>query len=289
MRWIRNIWIKIVIIVIIILLIHSFGFPKLSQYLQSKFLSTAPNGFETPETYGISFERVKIKSENRLLDSYIVIAPSNKQKQDVVLIFHGAGETISCWAKVQKKLYDNGISSLVFDYSGFGNSTHPGSIKNLNKDALAVYSYAVSKFKNCSLFVLGFSLGNAPMLASINDFKPAPSGVIVGSAFSSLKELGKYSGKANSLFKILANVIPDVWNNTNAIKSNTSRLLVLHSDSDASNPLFMGQKIYTSANQPKQFVLLHGLKHNAPINDSSEVWWIPVYRFIEKDNNMDLK
>jgi len=289
MRWIRNIWIKIVIIVIIILLIHSFGFPKLSQYLQSKFLSTAPNGFETPETYGISFERVKIKSENRLLDSYIVIAPSNKQKQDVVLIFHGAGETISCWAKVQKKLYDNGISSLVFDYSGFGNSSHPGSIKNLNKDALAVYSYAVSKFKNCRLFVLGFSLGNAPMLASINDFKPAPSGVIVGSAFSSLKELGKYSGKANSLFKILANVIPDVWNNTNAIKSNTSRLLVLHSDSDASNPLFMGQKIYSSANQPKQFVLLHGLKHNAPISDSSEVWWIPVYRFIEKDNNMDLK
>ena len=289
MRWIRNIWIKIVIIVIIILLIHSFGFPKLSQYLQSKFLSTAPNGFETPETYGISFERVKIKSENRLLDSYIVIAPSNKQKQDVVLIFHGAGETISCWAKVQKKLYDNGISSLVFDYSGFGNSSHPGSIKNLNKDALAVYSYAISKFKNSRLYVLGFSLGNAPMLASINDFKPAPSGVIVGSAFSSLKELGKYSGKANSLFKILANVIPDVWNNTNAIKSNTSRLLVLHSDSDASNPLFMGQKIYTSANQPKQFVLLHGLKHNAPISDSSEVWWIPVYRFIEKDNNMDLK
>jgi hypothetical protein len=273
----------------IIILIYSFGFPKLSQYLQSKFLSTTSNGFETPGIYGILYERVKIKSDNRFLDSYIVIAPSAKKIRDVILIFHGAGETISCWAKVQKKLYDNGISSLVFDYSGFGNSSHPGSIKNLNQDALAVYSYAVSKFKNSRLYVLGFSLGNAPMLASIKDFKPAPSGVIVGSAFSSLKELGKYSGKANSLFKILANVIPDVWNNTNAIKSNTSRLLVLHSDSDASNPLFMGQKIFSSANQPKQFVLLHGLKHNAPIIYSSEVWWIPVYRFIESGNNMDLK
>jgi hypothetical protein len=51
----------------------------------------------------------------------------------------------------------------------------------------------------------------------------------------------------------------------------------------------MGQKIYSSAIQPKQFVLLHGLKHNAPISDSSEVWWIPVYRFIEKDSNTYLK
>jgi alpha-beta hydrolase superfamily lysophospholipase len=210
MRWIKNKGFKTIIIFIITILIYLFGFPNLSQYLQSKFLSTPPNGFETPETYGISYERVKIKSDNRFLDSYIVIAPSAKQMRDVVLIFHGAGETISCWAKVQKNLYDNGISSLVFDYSGFGNSSHPGSIKNLNKDALAVYLYSVSKFKNSRLYVLGFSLGNAPMLASINDFKPAPSGVIVGSAFSSLKELGKYSGKANSLFKILANVIPDV-------------------------------------------------------------------------------
>ena len=289
MRWIKNIWTKIIIVFIIIILIYLFGFPKLSLYLQSRFLSTASNGFETPETFGISYERVKIRSDNRFLDSYIVIAPSTKQKRNVVLIFHGAEETISCWAKVQKRLYDNGISSLVFDYSGFGNSTHPGSIKNLNKDALAVYSYAVSKFKNSRLYVLGFSLGNAPMLASINDFKPVPSGVIVGSAFSSLKELGKYSGKANSLFKILANVIPDVWNNTNAIKSNTSRLLVLHSDSDASNPLFMGQKIYSSANQPKQFILLHGLRHNAPISDSSERWWVPVYKFIEMDNIKYLK
>jgi len=63
------------------------------------------------------------------------------------------------------------------------------------------------------------------MLASIHNFKPAPTGVIVGSAFSSLKELGKYSGKTNSYFKTLVNVIPDVWNNTKAIKDNMAPLI----------------------------------------------------------------
>jgi len=273
---------KFLIIFGIILLIYFFGLPILSHYLQCRFLSTAPKGNETPETYGVSYERIKIKSDNRYLDSYLVIAPSKNQLQNAVLIFHGADETISNWAKVQKSLYDNGISSLVFDYSGFGYSSHPASIKNLNHDALTAYSYFASRFKDFRLFVLGFSLGNAPMLASISNFKPAPSGVIVGSAFSSLRELGLYSGKTNGFRKTLVKVIPDVWNNTKAIKDNTVPLLVLHSDTDISNPLFMGEKIFSSANEPKQFVLLHGLKHNAPISDSAKVWWAPVIDFIEK-------
>jgi hypothetical protein len=277
----KTAWKKFVIVCFVIILLFFYGVPKLSLYLQSRFLSTPANGIKTPETYGISSERVRISSDHRFLDASIVIAPSTKQTPDVVLIFHGSEETISCWAFVQKILYDQGISSLVFDYSGFGNSSHPGSIKNLNKDALSVYSYSVSKFKNDNIYVLGFSLGNAPMLASIHDFKPAPSGVIVGSAFSSLRELGKYSGKTNGLFKTLINFIPDVWNNTLAIKDNFAPLLVLHSDSDASNPLFMGQKIHAAANNPKQFVLLHGLKHNAPIGDSCQTWWKPVIQFIE--------
>jgi alpha-beta hydrolase superfamily lysophospholipase len=279
-------WIKIAIICIVILLIYLFGIPKLSLYLQSRYLSTAPNGTETPGTYGILYERIKITNSDRLLDAYIVMAPSKEQKPAVVLIFHGSEETISCWAKAQKILYDQGVSSLVFDYSGFGNSSRPGSIKNLNRDAIAVYLYTVSRFKNSRIFVVGFSLGNAPMLASIKAFKPVPSGVIVGSAFSSLKELGKYSGKANTLFKLLANVIPDVWNNTTAIKDNTAPLLVIHSDSDASNPIFMGQKIYAAANTPKQLVVLHGLEHNAPISDSSQIWWAPVIQFIKGNNNI---
>lgn len=285
LRWRKATWIKTAIIFTILILLYVYGFPKSSLYLQSRFLSTGPNGSETPETYGISYERAKINSGNRLLDSYIVIAPSKKLVPDAVLIFHGAGETISNWANAQKMLYDQGISSLIFDYSGFGNSSQPASIKNLNNDALAVYYYYASRFKTYRLYVLGFSLGNAPMLASIQKFEPKPAGVIVGSAFSSLKELGQYSGKANTYFKIFAKVIPDVWNNTKAIKNNIVPLLVIHSESDASNPLFMGQKIYLSANDPKQFVLLHGLNHNAPISDSSQTWWTPVIRFIASGNN----
>jgi fermentation-respiration switch protein FrsA (DUF1100 family) len=290
LKWHKTAWIKVAVISTILILSYLYGLPIFSLYLQSRFLSTGPNGSETPETYGITYERANINSGNRLLDSYIVIAPSKKLIPDAVLIFHGAGETISNWAKAQKMLYDKGISSLIFDYSGFGNSSHPASIKNLNKDALAAYSYYALRFKNYRLYVLGFSLGNAPMLASIQEFAPEPSGMIIGSAFSSLKELGQYSGKANNYFRIFAKVIPDVWNNTKAIKYSKIPLLVLHSESDASNPLFMGQKIYLSANDPKQFVLLHGLNHNAPISDSCQTWWTPVTRFIESgNNNMRLK
>jgi len=83
LRWLLALRKKIVIIFLIIILFFAYICPKLLLYLQSSFLSTAANGIQTPETYGISYERVKIISGNRFLDAYLVIAPSKKQTQDL--------------------------------------------------------------------------------------------------------------------------------------------------------------------------------------------------------------
>lgn len=270
---------KWIVIPVFFLILFVVSCSALQSYGESKFLSAGPNGPDTPEKYGIPYERIKIPSGNGLLDGYLVKAEN--EKGDAVLVFHGAGETISDWAKAQSILYHNGISSIVFDYSGHGGSTRKGSIKNLNEDACSAYSYFVSKFPGCRFYVLGFSLGNAPLLASIKSFNPAPAGIVVASPFSSLRELGRYSGKSNFLRRLIAEIIPDSWNNVDAIKENHVPLIVLHSDTDQSNPLFMGKNVFKAANEPKKFVLLHGLQHNAPINDSSKVWWDKVIEFIK--------
>ncbi len=267
---------------IAIIALLASGCSILYRFAESKYLATGPNGPQTPQSVGVSYERVRISSDDRLLDAYLVEASPECSPRLALLIFHGAGETISDWVKAQRVLYDNGISSLVFDYSGHGNSSGPGSTSNLNNDVVSAYGYFASRFSDRRRCILGFSMGNAPMLASIARLHPAPSQVVVASAFSSLRELGK---SQTSFFpRILAGILPDVWNNVKAVSSNRAPLLVLHSDSDAASPLRMAEEIYEAAQAPKRLVVLHDFKHNAPLTDSTGRWWKPIIAFLKEDS-----
>jgi len=140
-------------------------------HFEPKFLTTGPNGPETPGSVGVEYERIKIPSVNRTLDGYLVQAAWTCQPKVALLIFHGVKETISEWVKAQRFLYDHCVSSVAFDYSGHGDSSRPGTVKNLNQDALAAYSWFASRFANKTrLCVLGHSMGNGPMLEASRAF-----------------------------------------------------------------------------------------------------------------------
>lgn len=246
--------------------------------LSSKtFLNTGPNGAETPATVGISFDRLKIPSGGRVLDAYLVRAPATCQPRVAVLIFHGVMETISEWVGAQKFLYDHCISSLVFDYSGHGDSTRPGTVGHLNEDAVPAYVNFVAQFPGERLCVLGHSMGNGPMLEATARFSPPPSCVVVANAFSSLRDAGRKHGSA----AILLYMIPDAWDNVENVKHLHVPLLVAYSDADKVNPPAMGQRIFENAPEPKQLAVLHGFPHNALYRKPTEGWWTPVLQFLQ--------
>jgi alpha-beta hydrolase superfamily lysophospholipase len=245
---------------------------------ERRFLSTGPNGSQTPQSLGLPFERLRIVSGDRVLDGYLVRAPAIGRPETALLVFHGRGETISDWVGAMRVLYDHGISSMVFDYSGHGDSSGPGSIRHLNADAAAAYDCFVSRFPTASRCVLGFSMGNAPMLHAMVRFEPDPSAVVVGAAFSSLR--GLLESRPRWWAKPLARCIPDAWNNVKSIARSRAPILILHSDADRADPLDMGQQLFRAAPEPKEMVVLHGMAHNAPFQDPEGGWWEPVIRFV---------
>jgi alpha-beta hydrolase superfamily lysophospholipase len=250
------------------------------RHYEPKFLTTGPNGPETPQSVGIPYERLRISSGDRTLDGYLVQAPQACQQHVAVLVFHGVMETISDWVKAQRFLYDHCVSSLVFDYSGHGDSSRPGTVKNLHQDALAAYSYFASRFANrARLCVLGHSMGNGPLLETLPSYEPAPSCVIVANAFSSMLDFGKAHSRIPG---ILLYMMPDIWNNVKNVSHNRVPLLVVHSDADSVIPVEMGQRIFDAALEPKKMVVLHGFKHNALHQDPVEQWWMPVLQFMEE-------
>ena len=275
-RGYRNAAIVVVALVLVILALS----PLLLERLERAMISTGPNGTETPATVGLTYERLKVPSDSRLLDAYLVEAPSTCHPRAALLIFHGVGETISQWVSVQRLLHDHCISSVVFDYSGDGDSSPPGTVRNLHQDAIAAYALFHKRFAATGrVCTLGFSMGNAVLLDAYTEFHPAPACMIVGGAFSSARDGAVH---AWGIPEWMAHVLPDQWNNVAAISRGHPPLLVVHSDADRANPIWMGERIYQAAPEPKQFVILHGLPHNAACRGAIEQWWTPVITFIEE-------
>ena len=83
--------------------------------METKALTTGPNGPDTPGIFGVPFERVEIPSGPRKLDTYVVTANRACLNPPVVVIYHGVQETISDWVKAQRFLYDHcGLPDLLY-------------------------------------------------------------------------------------------------------------------------------------------------------------------------------
>jgi len=197
----------------------------------------------------------------------------------VIVIYHGIQETISEWVKAQRFLYDHCVSSVVFDYTGSGNSSRPARLEAMGEDSVAAYEFTSSHFPGKRLYVLGHSMGNGPMLEAVPRFSSPPVGVIVANAFASLRSQGGIA--KHLLYRLLSYTVPDWWNNVRSVQKIHGPLLVIHSDTDQVIPVDGGRAIYAAARQPKTLTILHGYKHNALYQQPSEEWWSSALGFVK--------
>src|SRR5580698_10985694 len=263
---------KKALLVLAILLVTLFVAGRITarHLMEALALTTGPNGPETPADEGVPFERVSIPSGPRHLDSYVVTASNACVDPPVVLIYHGVGETISEWVKAQRFLYQHCVSSVVYDPTGSGNSSRPARFEYEAEDSVAAYDFATRHFPGRRLYLLGHSMGNGPMLETVPRLSPQPAGVIVASAFASLRSQPRTQG--NILYRVLAYTIPDWWNNVKAVTAVHVPILIVHSDVDRVNPAEGGLRIFAAANQPKTLAILHGFNHNALYQEPIEEW-----------------
>jgi alpha-beta hydrolase superfamily lysophospholipase len=246
--------------------------------IEKTALTTGPNGTDTPAVFGVPFEQVAISSGSRHLDSYVVAASPACANPPVVVIYHGMKETISDWARAQGFLYDHCVSSVIFDYTGSGNSSRPARFEYVAEDSIAAYEFTQKRFPGRHVYVLGHSMGNGPMLAAVPHFSSQPAGVILANTFSSLQQVGSRS--KYFLYRTLRHTVPDWWDNVKSVRAIHVPLLVLHSDADKTIPIADGRVVFAAANQPKILTILHGYSHNALHAQPSEAWWSSVLEFV---------
>lgn len=247
------------------------------QSFEKKSLNPGVRSNATPADIGLPYERLSIPSGARRLDGFLVRADGACPRTAAVLLFHGRGETIADWIKVQHRLHDSCISSLAFDYSGHGRSSPPGTVANLNADALAAYAAFLKLFppseRRC---LLSHSLGGAPLLYAAIHASAAPDCVVMASPFSSLRAMAIQGG----LPKPLGFILPDVWDNVQMAGALKSPLMWVHSRTDQTIPIAFGRAVYDAKVGAKTAVIITGFNHNAIYDLTPAVIWSPITAFI---------
>jgi uncharacterized protein len=216
-------------------------------------------------------ERLFIPSGSRRLSAVYVSAGD---ETPVVLICHGIGELVEYWGKVQGLLKGMGVSSLVFNYSGYGASSGILTTAHCEEDATAACRELAGRHR--SIVLLGFSLGSGVgcAVASRVDI----DGLVLCEGFSTLRE----AGIAMGFPRWLTRVVPDAWDTVHRVSALEMPVLVVHSDVDGLFPLSMATRVAEACGPRGKLIVINGLSHNAPIFTPTEDYWRPIADWVKQ-------
>lgn len=275
----NSVLLNFVIVVVVALSLFVLTRLLLHKLLEKKLFENDRLVEQTPADLGLAYQELLINPGSRQLQAWLVSAPDTSRPAPVILILHGQGETVSKWVGVQAYLYRHGISSMVFDYSAYGNSTGRARIGHLREDALAAYETLEQKVApDTAKYALGFSMGAAVLLEAFGDADNSLAGLILAEPFLSIRDLVVAWGV---MPKPLAFFGPDLLNNLKTVGQQKRPLLIVHSQADEIVPLWQAQRLYQAANAAKKLVVHEQFQHNAIWQTPGDDYWLPIVRFVQ--------
>ncbi len=230
----------------------------------------------TPKTVGLEFESVQFITPDRVkLSAWFI--PSSKPDSYVILQCHGNGGNISNRVDYSLIFYQMGLSSLQFDYRGYGNSEGSPDEEGLYLDALTAWEYLVDErqISPHKIIVYGESLGGG--VASYLATQKPIGGLILASTFTSVPD------RAAELYPFfpIHSLSSYQFNTYDRLPQIKVPILVIHSREDVIIPFSHGEKNFARANEPKTFLEIKG-DHNYGFLESGTIYSQGILDFIAK-------
>ncbi len=208
----------------------------------------------------------RIPSGNNTLHA-LFVQPAACPVQAALLICHGIGETVEHWHSVQQLLAQNGVASLVFDYSGYGQSSGHIRADQCERDAVAAFLLLGQLVPSAPLSLLGFSLGSG--IAAAVAGRVAAHRLVLCAAFTSLR----HAVRSVAIARPFACLVPAIWNTEQALRTCAVPVLLVHGEQDELFPPRMALALAAACRSPCELILVPGLSHNAPIYQPQRACW----------------
>lgn len=227
----------------------------------------------SPADIGLQYEDVTITTSDRItLHGWYVPAPEAK---GTLLFFHGNAGNISHRLDSLRIFHDLGLSTLIFDYRGYGQSQGSISEHGTYLDAEAAWNF-LTETKNIpgqKIVLFGRSLGAAiaAYCATEND----PGALILESAFTSVPDM---AAKLYPVFPVRL-LSRFQYNTRKFLQAVKCPVLIIHSPADEIIPFDNGLQLFQSAREPKRMLEIRG-GHNEGFLVSGKMYSAGIEEFI---------
>jgi fermentation-respiration switch protein FrsA (DUF1100 family) len=228
----------------------------------------------TPQSIGLAYEPVKIPTDDGLtLDAWFVPA---RNARGVLLFFHGNAGNISHRLQSIRLFNRLGLSTLILDYRGYGQSDGEPSEEGTYRDGQAAWRYLTERrgISPKKIVLFGRSLGGA--IAAHAATQHQAGALILESAFTSVPDM------AADIYWFL----PVRWltrfdyDTEAALASVTIPVMIIHSPDDQIVPFAHGRTLFAAAREPKQFLEISG-GHNNGFLQSEQQYLTALEAFLE--------
>ena len=246
--------------------------------MSQRALTPEALGNDTPASVNVPFTRLAVPSGDRTLIGWWVKAPaSGGTAAPAMLFLHGNASSIADYVALQRFFYRQGISTLVFDYTGFGASSGSASLTKAVEDAGRIAQvFADSAGRATRKVAMGSALGATVLLQAIDSVQPWVNGIVVEGVDASVKEAALASGR---LPRLLGPVVVDIGDNVAAAARVRVPALFVHSGADNRAP-FAGAERVMAAVPSKAALVKHWRKgHSAILSSSRACDWEQVLVF----------
>lgn len=214
----------------------------------------------TPAAIGMEYQDVSIVTEDKVkLHGWFIPGQSSR----AVLFFHGNAGNISHRLESIRQFHSLGLSVLIIDYRGYGQSGGKTTEQGIYRDAEAAWRYLTGHrdIPASDILIFGRSLGAsaAAHLAA----RHQPLALIVESSFTSVPDI------AGELYPWL----PARWLSRlnhatrDYVQDVHCPILVVHSRNDEIIPFRHGEAIFAAANEPRMLLEIQGTHNDAFIRD----------------------
>lgn len=248
--------------------------------MSNRAVTPKPLGSSTPAAVGLPFSRVAVEAGDRTLIGWWVRARADSGRvPPAVLFLHGNRSSMSDYIDLQKFLYRQGISSMVFDYSGFGASGGSASLKNAIVDAGNVARvFEDSAGKAARKVAMGSAMGSTVLLQAIDSVQPHVSGIVIEGVDASARGSAVRSGR---IPKLVAPLVVDVADNVAAASRVRVPMLVVHSVADNRVPMADAERVLAAVPSQASLVRHWRKGHSALLASSKPCDWAPVLAFVK--------
>ena len=229
----------------------------------------------TPDEIGLSYENVYFESIDGVrLSAWFIPA---KKSRGVILFCHGNAGNISHRLDSIQIFHNLGFNVFIFDYRGYGLSEGKPTEQGTYFDAEAAWQYLIEKrhITPVDIIIFGRSLGGVVATWLTKRYRPGT--LIIESTFISIPDM------AAKLYPFLpVRLISRFnYNALDYIQQVRCPVLVVHSRDDEIIPFSHGQRLFKTANEPKQLLEITGT-HNEGFTSSGKLYIDGLNSFISK-------